>query len=106
MAEEKKADEAMEEMPKEFMWFTIRMVPKDTFEEFKAWCKEHAGNKMNVGLRMLLDLAKLSFTTAALFEKIGELEERIKRLEGGEAKPSFPATLGSKKEEEENEQVS
>ena len=97
-----KADEARSDSQateQEFMWFSIRMVPKETFMEFKAWCKKHAGNKMNIGLQMLLDIAKMSETTAALFEKVNELESKIDLLtesdKGGEAS-SVPKTLGSK----------
>jgi hypothetical protein len=90
--------EKEDKVAKEFMWFQIRMVPKDTFEEFKLWCRKHAGNKMNVGLQMLLDIAKLSETTAALFEKIKEVEEKLDLLTNSENEkgmPTLPKTLGS-----------
>ena len=112
MKEEKidKANEAKSESfdkaPQEFMWFSIRMVPKETFNEFKAWCKKHAGNKMNVGLQMLLDIAKLSETTAALFEKMNTLEAKFDLLQkdkGEEAELSVPKTLGGNKEVKKDE---
>jgi hypothetical protein len=80
MTEEKQTKEKESVDPKEkldqqdFRNITIYHIHKDVVDEFKEWCKVHAGNKFPAGIQLLLSRSKV-------FELMSNFDTRIKALE-------------------------
>jgi len=60
----------------DFVHVTVYQIPSEIKEKFKRWCADHAGNRFNTGLSLLLERADYSDTLDTILRRLDKLENK------------------------------